>query len=477
MKHSPIRNLLGATFLFAGLTAAATAEEAGKQRTIVFNEDRNQHYMTTKIYELKNVKAHDLMPFVRGAIKRFDSQSKVRSIDYAAEGKQYLVVSTGDQLLPLVDDMIAKLDYPSTKVDESGSRIDGDGITRWVYCPVHRGSEDMFKALEQVFTSAGGDGAAYYHAGTNMFYFKSSKSQGEAFLSLLKTLDRPVPQVEVQFNVYVVSDNDFRELGLDYLAWKNGPGAQLLSTGFNFADVSADLDALNIDAINNILGFMPSSVNGVGGILVAPNIDATFLRMLAQRGKAWTAASSSLTLINSFSPTVNDTGEGVFRLRFSPEFQNLVKDEDQTVVIGAIAESTFEFELSAPSVNFTAAPTDGKLTLMSGWALTVNSLAEVDNAGNPSIESNYFSGALTLDTGAEKLIGAFDKHVMAEQYIGMPFLGEIPVLRYLFGSESKVDSKIKVFITMSAKPVEIQNAPSPSAGEMIDTLTALNAAK
>ena len=43
----------------------------------------------------------------------------------------------------------------------------------------------------------------------------------------------------------------------------------------------------------------------------------------------------------------------------------------------------------------------------------------------------------------EKLVGAFDKHVMVEQYIGMPFLGSIPVLKYLFGSESKVDSKLE----------------------------------
>ena len=66
--------------LLCTLPALLCAEE-GNQRTIVFNEDRNQHYMTTKVYELKNVRAHDLMPFVRGAVKRFDSQSRVQSVD------------------------------------------------------------------------------------------------------------------------------------------------------------------------------------------------------------------------------------------------------------------------------------------------------------------------------------------------------------------------------------------------------------
>ena len=51
---------------------------------------------------------------------------------------------------------------------------------------------------------------------------------------------------------------------------------------------------------------------------------------------------------------------------------------------------SFEFEFYAPSINFTADPSEGKLTLMSNWSLTINSLAEVDNVGNASIESNRF---------------------------------------------------------------------------------------
>ena len=41
------------------------------------------------------------------------------------------------------------------------------------------------------------------------------------------------------------------------------------------------------------------------------------------------------------SRAANDTGEGVFRLTFAPEFQNIVKDENQTIAIGALAESEF----------------------------------------------------------------------------------------------------------------------------------------
>ena len=120
----------GLALLAAG-TMSMTAS-AQKSRTIVFNEDRAQHYMTTKVYELKNAKAHDILPFIKGAVTRFDAESKVESLDYEKGKQQYIVVSTGNQLIPYIDDMVAKLDFPSKSGDKSGSIVDGDGIHRYV---------------------------------------------------------------------------------------------------------------------------------------------------------------------------------------------------------------------------------------------------------------------------------------------------------------------------------------------------------
>ena len=110
--------------LLCTLPALLCAEE-GNQRTIVFNEDRNQHYMTTKVYELKNVRAHDLMPVCArsGQTIRQPVTSAERRL--FQRGKQFLVVLHREYVSPWVDEMIATLDYPSPKVDESGARIEG----------------------------------------------------------------------------------------------------------------------------------------------------------------------------------------------------------------------------------------------------------------------------------------------------------------------------------------------------------------
>ncbi|MBS1452638.1 hypothetical protein [Victivallis lenta] len=466
MKHAKIRSLSGA-LLLAGLVSAAVAAETDRQRTIVFTEDRGQHYMTSKTYRLNHVKAHDLMPYVLGAVKRFDSQSDVQSLDYLGK-EQYLVVSTSDTLLPYIDDMIAKLDYPSAKVDENGIGIEGDGIYRWVYCPLFRSSENMREVLSLAFRPGGyGSGASFFDAPTNMFYWKSSKSQGEEYLKFLKAIDRPVPQMTVTLNVYMVSDNDFRELGIDYVAWKNGPGAELFATGFDFTD----FDSLSkIRDFTSILSEGPlSAATGWGGIMVAPNFDATFLRMLAQKGKAYTAGSAAITVVNDFtSPAATGWDDASYRFKFVPQFQNIRKDEEQTTTIEAVDGAEYAFYLSMPVICFGEDPADRALTLMCEWNLAVNSLVETDDLGVTTIDSNTFGSMLTLENRAEKLIASFDKEIEVEQYNGMPFFGDIPVLKYLFGAESRVKSKMKIFVTMKAEAVENGSVVPPAAGEVIE---------
>lgn len=172
------------TMLGLGVAAFAAAlpltGDDGKQRTIVFNEDRAQHYMTSKVYELKHVSAHDLLPFIKGAVKRFDAQSTVQSLDYKAGDRQFLVVSTGKTMLPYVDQMIAALDYPSKKVDENGTAVSGDGITRYSYCADYRGSDEMLAMLDQTFAPAGfGGGSAYFRPGNQYVHLEKLEVAGD----------------------------------------------------------------------------------------------------------------------------------------------------------------------------------------------------------------------------------------------------------------------------------------------------------
>ncbi len=457
------------------LSTAIPAFAQESSRTITIAEDRDQQYMTSKVYELKHVRAHNLAPYILGAVRRMEKQSNVQSLDDVSGKKQFLVVSASKQMMPYVDQMVSMLDYPSPRVDEQGNKIEGTGISRWSYCPEYRSADAMNEALGQTFTGGFGSGAAFFDNATNMFYFKTSKSEGAAYLKFLKELDRPVPQVELVMNVYLVSENTFRELGIDYVSWKNGPGAKIfnaewLFNKFSLGDIAEEvfLKGLTEQSGEGVAGMM--GLGTTGGFLIAPNFDATFLRLLQQNGKAWSASSGTLTLVNDPDNSASDYDSAKYRFKFAPEFQTLLKDDKQSTTVESFDNAEYTFYFSTPIICFGEdKPGKGALTVMGTWNLEVSTLTEVDNTGMVSTDSNAFSSALTLQCGTEKLVAAFDKTVKVTQYNGMPFFGEIPVLKYLLGSESKVDSRMKVFITMSAKPLITANKPNPAAGKVIDT--------
>ncbi|HPN84059.1 MAG TPA: hypothetical protein PK821_01865, partial [Victivallales bacterium] len=170
--------LLSLALIFSVKGQDVVASDDNSRRVAIV-EDRDQTYMTSKLYELKNVKGADLAPFVLGAVRRFNTrgtpEASVQSLAYAKEGKEYILVNMATDIVALIDDMIAKLDRPS-KTDGEGSIVDGDGIYRFVYCPKHRFTKDMINVASIV---SGGDGQFFSDPSTNMFYWKDSKSDGD----------------------------------------------------------------------------------------------------------------------------------------------------------------------------------------------------------------------------------------------------------------------------------------------------------
>lgn len=94
--------------------------------------------------------------------------------------------------------------------------------------------------------------------------------------------------VNLAFTVYEVRESTLRDLGIDYLAWRNGPGLNLLQAGFN---------AMSLDSAGSAA--LSAASGGFGAFFIAPQFDASFIRMLQQNGKATianTAASRCRTV-------------------------------------------------------------------------------------------------------------------------------------------------------------------------------------
>lgn len=449
------------------------AENSGQEKVkrIEWLQDNAQKYMSTKIYELRHVRASDITPFVEGAVKRYRTDSRVQRLSYSAGRQEFLIVSTGTAMLPYVDDIMKALDRPSGKVDAMGSNIEGTGISNFVYYTKYRTSEDMKRIINRNILDD--NGRAYADIACAMIYWKSSVSKGTQIQKWLTALDRPVPQVALTLNVYEIRESVLRDLGVDYVAWKNGPGLDLFGAGAEM------FNSWGVEKIVELLGtkgfeYLTSSQFAFGGVFFAPQFDASFLKILEQEGLATVASSGSITLVNGADAAIT----------FSPDFQNIVKSDNDKTTVEEGGATTYTLKIGNATINFKGGtyrktesgdgylyyeevPGDVSGTIMFGYDFSVSSPVESSNLGVQLVNSTGMASALCFDVGREQLLGTWEQSYDVQQEIGVPFLSDIPVLKYLFGTEKTSRSHAKVFVTLRADWVTPDAGLAAWAGKLL----------
>ncbi|MDD3885612.1 MAG: hypothetical protein PHI35_01930 [Victivallaceae bacterium] len=429
--------LLGCGALPAMLFAADDAE-----RTIHLFQDDAQVRMASKIYDLKNVTASDIQPFIEPAVLRYTGNSIVTRISSADGRSNSLAVTTATEFMPFVDDLVAKLDRPG-KTDVNGTPIEGTGISRLVYFPNYRTTDDLLKVVSVMQSE---EGRGYSENAT--LWWKDNKTSADETLAWVKYCDRPLPQVNITLRCYEIRESKLRDLGIDYLAWKNGPGMNLLDVAYSGGRSAWD----------KVLGAALSSSASwsYGGFCCAPAFDMSFVRILQQSGNARVAATANITVIN---------GAPASRVTLSPEYSNIVKapDDHKSDVVSSGIIPDYDVVISDPAVCFGPDEKEvavngvipdspefyalNKGCVVFGYELADADVVERNNYGSELGSAITLNGHLTLDFGTEQLLANSVRETDVEQMTGIPFLSRIPVLKYLFGTETTLKEKVYIVIT------------------------------
>ena len=450
--------------LFLAASTVLSGAEAGAAgiRTIRLRQDDAQVRYASRVFELKHADAQEILPFVNSAIKRYSRNSSVRRVT-TLDGKSgnALLVSTGRDFLSMVADIIATMDRPGLK---------GTGIAHVAYSPKYRAAMQFADIINK--TSGSSAGAAYVNGETNTIFWRDQQTAAQRTLDFIGKLDRPIPQVNVRINYYELRDSDLKDWGFDYLAWKNGPGVNLLNLAYNAGGLSMD------QTLNNIV-YAASNVWSYGGFFTAPQIDMSFIRCLQQSGSASIAAHAGLTMLNT--PVKNNqeyfrirmaqgkditTAPYVYRVSMQPEYQNIAKN---TLGRSFIGKSFYEDEdgnrhtnpptLDATIMNpFVCLGENGKGNLLFQYALNFKSVVERGNTGSELSNSAVLSGAATLAFGVEKVLAVYEKENDVEQTIGLPILSRIPVIKYLFSTVTTIRERTYIVLTAEAAAVDANNA-------------------
>ncbi len=469
-----------------------TGAEDSSVRTIRLRQDDAQTRFASKLYELKNVNADEILPFVNSAVLRYSSNSTVSKVTSGKpECKGALLVSTGKEFIPQVDSIIAAL-------DRKGG-ITGTGVARVAYSPKFRAAAEFANIIDT--TASSNVGKAYVNAETNTIFWRDQTEAAKRTLAFVEKLDRPLPQVQVRLNYYEMRDSDLRDLGMDYLAWKNGPGVNLFNAGYNAGRIVFD-QALNA-AVETALNFTTSW--GMGGFFTAPSFDMSFIRCLEQAGNANAVAHSSVVMVNTpvgseadyvallaLQNSKPETAPFIYRVSMQPEYQNIAKNtlgrsfigksfyEDENGVQYSNPPS-IEAKIVNPFICFGAAETDAQGFIPSSpefykaqnelgtsggvifdYSIFFKHIVERGNTGAELNNSSLISGASTLAFGKEKILAVYEKENDVEQTIGLPILCRIPVLKYLFSTTTTIKERTYIVVSAEASLVSPENGWTPA---------------
>ena len=465
-------------------TAAAdeSSQDDSSARTIHLKQDDAQVRFDSRVYELKNVTSEAILPFVNSAIQRYSRNSTIRRVTaIAPDAKDAILVSTGREFLPYVDDIVAALDRPGQK------GIQGTGVARIAYTPKYRAAQEFSEIIDKTLGSSAGK--AYVNDETNTIFWRDQTDSAKGTLEFLKDeLDRPLPQVALRMNYYELRDSDLKDWGFDYLAWKNGPGVNLLNLSYNAG-------RLAVDQLIDDMQFVATSTWGYGGFFTAPQFDMSFIRCLQQSGNAAAAANVSMTMVNTPVRSLEeyallrlaqeqqtDKAPYIYRASMYPEYQNIAKnvlgrtfvgksyyeDEDgnkyadppalDVQIINpficlpqADTDSPYEkYKVTdaASDLNSAMAKTDG--CVMFDYSLYFKDVVERGNTGAELSNNVLCAGAATLGLGHEKVLTVYEKENDVEQTIGLPILCRIPVIKYLFSTVTSIKERTYVIVTAEA---------------------------
>ncbi len=272
------------------------------------NNDPN---IITKVYVLKNADPYELRPYFREAVKAkriaedYERQAngeiksnvtKVECIKYN-DGTGALIVSAEDYRFGKqangmgFDDMVALLDQPKIKSTP--------GNAYYAYFPKYCDANWLYTLLRNVGLNhpddptelEGGRDKVGVDKNLNALLFNVPKYQVKTINEMIKQYDTPTTEVAVKYTIYEIDAENDGQIGVDFQAWKNGPGSDLFSL--------ANRTGYQWDFANNIVNMADIGKQQVKYIKFNPKWNTKYLDFLVSKSKAHVITSGDMAIMNA----------------------------------------------------------------------------------------------------------------------------------------------------------------------------------
>lgn len=377
-----------------------------------------------------------------------------------------------------IDTIVETLDNPAMGTISYGSQM-------FFYMPKFVPARNLMPLIENMGMNVSdvtenwqGQDIVAYDPELNWLIFDTATFSCDNIAQMIKQYDVPIPQVRLKITVYEVYSEDDEKMGLDFQSWKNNEGTDFFSGGGRFRNNWSAM--YNGNVLAKPFGSERSSFYNFN-----PKWNTRYIDFLVSIGKARIAHTGEMLVRNNTAAvfdrttqifyvddsksvddalTLPDTGVGPYELLSSLIGQVITKKHStvpgddipvakgEKQVVTGIGGFGFTMKINNASVNMKE----------TRFNITLNNSSLIGFASNgaPRIaKGNTVNQDVSLPHGNRMfVIGGLRKQELVKSKTGIPYLMQIPILGYLFCSESDSVKHSELVVTAECE----WDAPRPN---------------
>jgi type II secretory pathway component GspD/PulD (secretin) len=384
-----------------------------------------------------------------------------RTADGKVGGGKIVVVAP-EYMLPGIDAMMKIIDRPGL--------TSSAGEFFYYFRPKHRSVTDAgFINQVKALSINDGTGSKVVDAEANMYLVYDRPSGTNDLKAFMPLIDVAPPQVIIEATIYEVYVDNESKIGLDYVAWKNGPGRNLAAFGAYYEKGSGG--SLGVPGH----GFRTSGSNAAWFL----DVPSAFFDFLVVKGKARVMTSAKIAARNLITATltssdtilyyktqvgpavnggIRPTGTGALAGGLDPDDDPEDNDgktdlypDNRTVVSTYV---TRELAGASHGVKLVVTPTIAENEIDLEIETEVVSHTGFDDKGVPVLARRKAVTQVRVRDGQESILGGYSREIFIQRSDKIPILGSLPIIGYLFGGDANTTERRRVVMVLTPHVVK-----------------------
>jgi len=323
-----------------------------------------------------------------------------------------------------------------------------------------------------------------YKPSLNLLIVKNTSDNFESFERILATLNVVPVQVEIEARFVEVAQNDLEELGVEWILndnWEiaenasaNAPLAAAERIQVNKNNFSKGLRNLATGAsgITTTSGGNMAGILSISSILTNPEV-TMILHALEQRSGANLLSAPKVTTKSGANAEIKVVKELIYPTEFELTQSSVSgSGSGSTAIITPAFVTPASFQTRDTGVILNVTPTVGpdgfsidlvmlpQVVELSEWINYGSTVVNADgstqemNMPQPIFHSRNITTSITIWDGQTVVMGGLITEAQSTTLDKVPFLGDIPLIGYLFQSKTSYSKKFNLLIFVTANLVD-----------------------